>query len=215
MELSLLEFACLILCLLAIIKSANKPTLTILITNSIVQRSILAISLVLFGLWSAKAGLFKGLDIHLLALTSVTLILGPRLAILTATLTLLLQLGFGQLELSRFASTALTTAIAPILLSYGIFLLAFHYLPRHLFVYVFVNAFLAAGITIVFHIFLVTAYVLYQGDFSVNDVFDNYTILASLMWFPESTINGMLITVLIVYRPHWVRTFYDKQYLDK
>lgn len=215
MDISLVEVVCLLLLLLAVLKSANKATLSILINNSTVQHSVLLISLVLFGLWSAKAGLLAGLDVHLLALTAVTLILGPRLAIISAFLALLLQLGFGQLAFSQFASTALTSAVLPILLSYGIFLLAFAHLPRHLFVYVFVNAFLAAGITIVFQILLVTAFTLWQGNYSSVEVFENYTLLASLMWFPESTINGMLITVLIVYRPHWVRTFYDKQYLDK
>ncbi|MFT5313825.1 MAG: putative membrane protein, partial [Paraglaciecola sp.] len=38
---------------------------------------------------------------------------------------------------------------------------------------------------------------------------------STLMLFMEGMLNGMTITLLIIYRPEWVYTFYDKIYLEK
>ncbi len=39
-------------------------------------------------------------------------------------------------------------------------------------------------------------------------------MLALLIWFPEGLLNGMAITLMTVYRPQWLRTFYDNEYLS-
>ena len=46
------------------------------------------------------------------------------------------------------------------------------------------------------------------------EISENYLILCAIIWFPEAMLNGMAITLMITYRPHWVKTFYDKDYLD-
>lgn len=215
MQFDLAELTCLLLFAIAVIKSLNATTRHILLSNQVVQRSVLAISLMLVGFWSLKAGLYPGLDIHVLALTGVTLTLGPRLAILTAALSHSLQLGIGLVPFEQIGSYALFTSLLPILFSYALFLLCYQYITRHLFVYIFVNSFLGAGLTAVFHIGLMTGYHYFSGHYDWQTLLDNYTFLASLIWFPEATINGMAMTVLIIYRPHWVRTFYDNEYLAR
>ena len=52
------------------------------------------------------------------------------------------------------------------------------------------------------------------GDYSFIEISENYLILCAIIWFPEAMLNGMAITLMITYRPHWVKTFYDKDYLD-
>jgi uncharacterized membrane protein len=34
-----------------------------------------------------------------------------------------------------------------------------------------------------------------------------------MLAFPEGTLNGIAITMMVVYKPEWVATFYDKLYL--
>ena len=51
--------------------------------------------------------------------------------------------------------------------------------------------------------------------YTFQQLLDNYLFYATLIWFPEAMLNGMAITLLITYKPHWVKTFYDKEYLDK
>ena len=36
-----------------------------------------------------------------------------------------------------------------------------------------------------------------------------------VMLFPEGFLNGMLMTILVVYRPEWVSSFDDREYLNK
>ncbi|MEN9460235.1 MAG: hypothetical protein RIS84_255, partial [Pseudomonadota bacterium] len=34
-----------------------------------------------------------------------------------------------------------------------------------------------------------------------------------VMLFPEAFLNGMVMTILVVFRPEWVSSFSDKHYL--
>lgn len=215
MQFDVAELVCFLLFIVALVKAFDSKTRVILFTNQTVQRSVFAISLILVGFWSLTAGLLDGLDIHILALTGVTLTLGPRIAIVCAFLAHTLQLGLGLVPFSQIGSYALLTSLLPILFSYGLFLLCYQYLTRHVFIYIFLNCFIGGGLSAIFHIFLMTGYHYFSGHYDWQTLKDNYTVLATLIWFPEATINGMAMTVMIIYRPHWVRTFYDNHYLNQ
>lgn len=195
-------------------KLLNRATFNTLFSSQTIQRSCFAISLVICFFWSVKAGLLNGLNIHILAMTAITLIMGVRFAMVCANLALCLLVLFNAIELKQLASYALFTAAIPILFSYFIFSLSYRYLAKHIFVYIFVCAFLGAGFTAVCHILLMTMYHYLIGSYSLVMLLDNYSYFAALIWFPESMLSGMAMTVLIIYRPHWVKTFYDNQYLD-
>jgi uncharacterized membrane protein len=57
------------------------------------------------------------------------------------------------------------------------------------------------------------AILLGSGAYQVTKL-ANESLFIIVMLFPEAFINGFLITVLVVYRPQWVASFSDKQYLD-
>ena len=61
---------------------------------------------------------------------------------------------------------------------------------------------------------LLSAYYLLNGDYNWPLLQDNYLILTTLMLFPEGMLNGMTMTLLIIYKPQWVYTFHDKYYLQ-
>jgi len=179
------------------------------------QTGVLACSVVLALLWQIKAGILPYLNIHILGITAITLVLGWRLASLGALLTSLLLLAFGTIQSSEFADFYLFTALLPILVSYALFVLCYSKLPRHFFVYIFVCAFLCAGCIGAFKIFSSGVYYWLIDTYTFQQLLDNYLFYATLIWFPEAMLNGMAITLLITYKPHWVKTFYDKEYLDK
>lgn len=89
-----------------------------------------------------RAGLHEGLEIHFLGLTSLTLLLGWRLALLAPCLTLLILGAFGVTDLAEFGWQALIGVALPVATSWLLFLASWAWLPRHLFVYLFVAAFL-------------------------------------------------------------------------
>jgi uncharacterized membrane protein len=60
-----------------------------------------------------------------------------------------------------------------------------------------------------------SGYFYLDGVYSWQIIENNYLLLTTLMLFPEAMFNGMTITFLIIYKPEWVYTFYDRLYLDK
>ena len=179
------------------------------------QTGVLSSAVVLAFLWQIQAGILPHLNIHILGLTAVTLVLGWRLGVLSATLASLLHGYFNGVSVAELGDFWLFTALLPCYLSYGFFALCYHYLPRHFFVYIFVCAFIFAGTVGCLKILASALYYYAVGTYSWFELADNYIHFAIIMWFPEAMLNGMAITLLITYRPHWVKTFYDKEYLDK
>ncbi|OEE65611.1 hypothetical protein A1OS_13410 [Enterovibrio norvegicus] len=178
------------------------------------QHLVFASGIVLFCLWALKAGIREGLDIHFLGMTVLTLCHGPRIAVWIAMIPLALMVGFGLLPAMDVGLYAVTTAVIPAFVSYAIFWLSYRYLSRHLFVYIFIAGFFNAAFTIVLHLIVVSAGYWVSGLYSWDTITHNYLMLAVLIWFPEGLLNGMAVTLMSVYRPHWLRTFYDREYLS-
>lgn len=165
-------------------------------------------------LWLAQAGIQPGLELHLLGITTLVLCHGWRIAWLIGSAAIVILLAIGKISLADTGNIALLTVMLPALFSYLIFGLSYQYLPRHLFIYIFIAGFANAALTITFKMLLTSAWVYWQGDYSWNSIYQNYLQLALLIWFAEALLNGMAITLMSVYRPHWLRTFYDNEYLS-
>ncbi|QMW15766.1 energy-coupling factor ABC transporter permease [Pseudoalteromonas sp. MT33b] len=194
--------------------SFDKNSFAQLLATPIRQIGVLACALVFAVLWRIKAGILPGLELHILGVSAVTLILGWRLAIFASVLASALLILVAQLPISLLPIHLLFTAFIPISLSYLCFVLCYTYLPKHFFIYIFFCAFLTAAL--IACIKILTSGMLYyvMGEYSLIEISQNYLILCAIIWFPEAMLNGMAITLLITYRPHWVKTFYDKDYLD-
>lgn len=195
--------------------SVDRATISTLIRTPQRQIGMLACALVLALLWVIKAGILPNLSIHILGLTATTLILGWRLAMLAALLASGLLLGFSYVSVEQFPAFLLFSAWLPIWFSYGVFMLVYHRLPRHLFVYIFVCSFLCAALASCLKIVTSAGYFWLIGMYDADTLMHNYVFFCALIWFPEATINGMAITLLAIYRPHWVKTFYDEEYLSQ
>ncbi|MAD77166.1 MAG: hypothetical protein CML20_20685 [Rheinheimera sp.] len=165
-------------------------------------------------LWLAQAGIQPGLELHLLGITTLVLCHGWRIAWLIGSVAIVILLAIGKISLADAGNMALLTVLLPALFSYLIFVLSYQYLPRHLFIYIFIAGFANAALTITFKMLLTSVWVYWQSDYSWNSIYQNYLQLALLIWFAEALLNGMAITLMSVYRPHWLRTFYDNEYLS-
>lgn len=172
--------------------------------------SVVALSI----LWSVQAGIQKGLNLHFLLLTTLVLCHGWRIAIWICLLPMLLLIAFGKLPWADAGLYAISSVILPGLFSYTLFLASYRYLTQHLFVYIFVAGFLAAALTIVMQISLTALWYGLEGRYSWHIITNDYWKLALLIWFPEALLNGAAITLMAIYRPHRLRTFYDREYLS-
>ncbi|WP_235688951.1 energy-coupling factor ABC transporter permease, partial [Aeromonas veronii] len=161
------------------------------------------------------AGLHEGLEVHFLGLTSLTLLLGWRLALLAPCLTLLVLGYFGVTNLADFGWQALVGIALPVATSWLLFLASWAWLPRHLFVYIFVAAFLGGAITISVKVAASALLMGLSHSYPWHTITADYLSIWPLLLFPEALLNGMAMTVLAIYRPHWVNTFFDRTYLGK
>ncbi|WP_404340321.1 energy-coupling factor ABC transporter permease [Pseudoalteromonas mariniglutinosa] len=201
-------------CALIIWLSYDHQSYVALFKSASRQIAVLSCALICAILWRIKAGVLSGLDLHILGVTAITLILGWRLAILATLLACGLLILFSQLSLMLLPYHLLFTALLPICLSYLFFLLCYHCLAKHFFIYIFVCTFLTAAVVACFKIVSSGLFYYLIGEYTFIEISENYLYLCAIIWFPEAMLNGMAITLLITYRPHWVKTFYDKDYLN-
>ncbi len=164
-------------------------------------------------LWTMRTQVYEGVDFHLLVMTTLTLMFGWSLCVVAGALVVTGVSIAGFAQWSGMVLNLLTTVILPVSLTWVILLLVRHKLPRHFFIYVYLNAFLAGGLTLMLSSFAATFLLASATLVSFEVLWDSYLSYFPLMFFPEAVLNGWFITLLVSYRPHWVGSFRDEDYL--
>lgn len=192
------------LCLGALYCFALQPGVLAQLRHPTIQSLVGASTCALTLLWQIDAQLPGWPPIHFLGLTTLVLLLGLRLGLLTLAMPVLLQLAWmyvstdavpldADFEL-RWALLALT-AVA----TYAIYLGCDRFLPHHFFTTIFAGGFLNA---------MATACLYYGVSFAMfrdeSSPIDTDWFLLPLIALPEALLNGMALTLLVVYRPQWV-----------
>lgn len=165
-------------------------------------------------LWSMRAPVNQALTFHLLGTTALTLVCGWALAVLGSALALLGVWAYQPGQWEAFALNLLLVGILPVLLSQLSLVLAFRYLPKNFFIYVLLNGFLTAGLAGLVSGYLATAALVTWGDFTFIELDETFLPFFPLMFLPEAFLNGWIITILVVNRPHWVYSFSDRFYIN-
>jgi uncharacterized membrane protein len=177
------------------------------------QHVLLAGLVGLLLLWLLTLQVVEDIWIHLLGITSLTLIVGWRFTIIGATLVLLVQLKFQQQSLLCAPVAWLLSVLIPATTSRLLAYLLRRHGFRNLFVYMLGAGFgggllsvlaQAGGALLLFGL-------IGQTEWVARSI-ANWPFLLLLM-FPEGFINGMLVTALTVFYPQVVKTFDDEFYL--
>ncbi|MFH4892266.1 energy-coupling factor ABC transporter permease [Vibrio sp. Y42_MX_L11] len=164
-------------------------------------------------LWATQAGVKEGLQIHFLALTTLTMMYGWRMAFLISIPAMLVNHLLHDVSLLQLPTSLVLSALLPIFISYLVFLLSYHYLPRNIFVFIFVAGFFNGAITGSLHLLINSFYHLSVGHYDWETIQHNYFIFVPLLAFPEGLLNGMSLAVLTVFKPEWLRVFSDRDYI--
>jgi uncharacterized membrane protein len=167
--------------------------------------------------WSMQAGVKPGLNLHLLGATMFTLMFGRQLAILglcavLAAVTVNGELR-GQAGWLAYGLNALVLAVFPPLLADLIRRGMERFLPANFFVYVFVAAFFGAAAVVTATGLLSSALLWAAGIYPASLLGDDYLPYFFLLGFAEAWLNGAMVTLMVVYLPHWVGSFDDRRYL--
>lgn len=165
-------------------------------------------------LWSLRTEIQPGFTWHLSGMVSFTLMFGWSLAVLGGCLTLAGVTLAGLNDWPGFIPSAVVEVLLPATLTQVILGLVRAYLPKHYFVYVFINAFLAAGLIALVTGLVTTGLLLAVGAYTLARLQETYLLFLPLMFFPEAVLNGWTMSVLVGFRPGWVGSFRDEEYLD-
>ncbi|MCG8426499.1 MAG: energy-coupling factor ABC transporter permease [Chromatiales bacterium] len=164
-------------------------------------------------LWSIKAQINGDLTFHLLGVTALTLMCGWSFAVIGSAIALVgvtLNAGSGW---EMFPVNAMLLGVIPITLTQVTLVVIRSLLPKNFFVYVLVNAFLTAGLTAMLVGYLAAGLLVWSGSYSLAELSDTIMPFFPLMFMPEAFLNGWIMTVMVVYRPHWVYSFSDELYI--
>lgn len=173
----------------------------------------LGTTVAMIALWNIKAGVTPGLHFHLLAVTTLTLMFGWSLAVVAVTLVLAGITVNGSGAWESLALNALLMGIIPIVVTSGLLCWARQNLPRNFFIYIFFNAFFAAGLSGVLTGLSAAGLLWFAGAHSLEQLIYEYLAYFPLMFFPEAVLNGMLMTMFAALRPNWVWSFDDDLYI--
>jgi uncharacterized membrane protein len=165
-------------------------------------------------LWLMSVRVIENLWIHLLGMTTLTLILGWRFAILAGTLSSLVYALLIQQPIAAMAAAWLLSVAIPASVSRYLVYSLRRLKRQNLFIYM-LGAGFGGGILSALAVAVSTMLLfLIIGQTSwVEDALGNWPVI-SLMLFPEGFINGMIVTTLTVFYPGLVKTFDESFYLD-
>jgi uncharacterized membrane protein len=164
-------------------------------------------------LWTLRDEYRPGISFHLLGMAILTLMMGPWLAMLAAALVM------AGAELSRGGSLLpvgldwFICGAVPIMFTRGALWLTQRYLPANYFVYFFFNAFLAGGLSMTLAGLSGVLALGIAGIHGWDVLFDEAMPYYFLLSWSEAFTTGLMMAILVVYRPRWVCTFDDGRYL--
>lgn len=165
--------------------------------------------------WTMKASVQPGLSLHLVGATAATLMFGPQLAIACLSLALAGIAFDGAIAWSSYPLNLLIMVVIPVFVAYRLFRWVDRRLPNNYFVYIFLNAFLGAGLSIVVLGTVATAALAAVEAYPVAQLSSEYLPFFLLLGFSEAWLTGMALTLMVVFKPEWVATFDDSRYLAR
>ena len=177
------------------------------------QHLTFAVVILLTLLWAAQASVVTALNIHFLALTTLTLMYGWRSAIALSVIVSIALSIIGKLSWPQLPEYLLFSCFVPIAISHTVFLASYQFLPRNIFVFIFVAGFFNGAITGSLHLLINGIYLYLLGIHDWTTIVDNYLIFIPLLAFPEGLLNGMSVAMFSVFKPEWLRVFSDRDYI--
>ncbi len=168
---------------------------------------------VLLLLWNTRAGVLPALNFHLLGVTAVTLMFGWAYAVFAVVLVTAGSIIAEESQWGVLGLNALVTGCVPVLVTSLLLRFAQQRLPHNFFVYVYVNGFLAAGLSIVAASLLGALIMVAVDAASGQWLGYQYLPYLPLIFFAEAIVNGIIMTALVALRPGWVASFDDNLYI--
>jgi uncharacterized membrane protein len=145
----------------------------------------------------------------------VTLILGWPLALLSTSLAALASAAVGFEPLALVPVDALLAGVVPVCVSQVVISVVQRRLPANPVVYILGGAFFGGVVAGLCARGAMVALVLASGTYSAAPILEESQVILLLMALPEGIVNGMVISLLVAYRPDWLESFDVRRYLGE
>ena len=150
-----------------------------------------------------------------LLMMALVMVFGAPLAIVAASLALLLEQLLGDFQWSILGLSICFAVVVPVLTASGVLLLLERIPNRNLFHYMLGGGFFGAMITVQVMAACVYVYVWLLGPEPLLFSIRSHYYLSLLMMFPEGFMNGAIVTTVTVLKPELMKTYDDKFYLQR
>jgi len=172
----------------------------------------MAICIGLMVLWMMKAGIREGMEYHFSGATLLTLMFGWQLAILGIVVEVLILVITDVIQWQVFAVNVFLMGVLPVIITSIILSLVERIQNNHFIIYFFVGAFANAALTVALSVFITSLFMVAGGAYSYEFITYEYTPYIFLMIYPEAFLTGLVLIIMIVNFPQWVRSFDDDKY---
>ena len=169
----------------------------------------------LVGIWSMRAGITPGLSLRFLMVSALTLMHGWQLAVIGGALALSVLAVVGVASWPAFGADLLCVVVVPALFTAWLHERVHDRLPHNYFIYFFVTVFVGSALAYNLAGLTRVALLATSGSLDAAHVGPEYFAVLPLMSFGEAFVNGMVMAMMVVYRPKWVMSFDDRLYLKK
>ncbi len=186
-----------------------------LLSDRALQHRWLAASLAVVLMWQLRAQSVDWLSLHLMLTALLTLIFKAPLALMTNLIANLSLVLLGKVAWPLLGVNVLITGVIPVVITVSIWRIVDRYLPDNLFVFIFVCGFFGAALAAL-GAGLAGLGLVMLGAVDPEAVYlaREYALFLPLLMPSEAFITGMLLSILMVYHPHWVATFDSHRYID-
>lgn len=175
---------------------------------------LLIATVALVVLWQIRAGTMPGLSLHLLGAMLCTLVFGSALAVVPLSVALISVTLTTGADWQVFGLNACLLVFWPVLVSQVLTRLVAR-LPSNIFVFIFVGGFFASAFVVLCTGWLLAGVLWLMQFYPWAGLLEDFASYWLLVAFSEAWLTGMLLTVMVVYRPELVAMFDAVRYIDR
>ena len=160
-------------------------------------------------------GKFYGLIFHFYGASLLTAMFGPAIA-----LTILFPVAFlgvyvvqgGFVEASQHY---LMVCVLPTFFAYLTIQAIQKYIPKHLFVLILGNGYVAAFMSVILSGSFLLLVRMLLGYAASSFDFEGWLLGLIIIAFMEGSLSGMLLAIFLIFRPNWVSTYNEEAYMSR
>jgi uncharacterized membrane protein len=164
-------------------------------------------------LWSVRGQVGGDFAFHLLGSAGLALAAGLPRALVGGALVVAATTLIRDGPLANAALVWLTMVALPAAVARGLLAATERLFPPNFFIYVFAGCFLGGALALAAGGLAGAAITVFGAGRASDLVFGERAPFLIYLAFGEGTLTGMILTLLVVYRPEWVATFDDRRYL--